>query len=152
MGQLVALQFRLRNCRQQVFTRIGATISHNLFTKGEHVVHSLVEFEREKRFLHEDLKGVDQILRCHFQIVHPVNDFRPVSFIHTQHFAKGEKRYLLGKQFHEIDNRSLALHLVKQIVNLAGNAITNFRHIGRNEEIFLLDAHLHVVRCIEINQ
>ncbi len=84
--------------------------------------------------------------------MHPVDDFLAVFLVHAQHFAQRIERQLVGEEFDEIQLRPVRLQIIEQRLDFHADLLTQLFDIGWNEEVFLLDPHLHVARLVHRNQ
>ena len=152
MRQKLIIQLGVRNHGQQVFAWILAAIGHHARAIGEHLLNDLFKAEREERLAQKCPPWVRHELRCHFQIVHPVDDLLAILFIDPKHLAERVKRQLIGEEFHKLNFRPVRFKIIQKQLNLLTDLLTQNFDIGRDEEILLLDPHLHMLRLVHADQ
>ena len=138
--------------RQQVLARIRPTVSHDLGAIGEHFLYNFFEAKRKHWLAQKGAHRIGHELRCHFEIMHPVHNLLAIGLINSKHFAEGVQGQLVRKIGYKIDFGSVRLEIIKQVFNLLTNLLAQHFNVSRDEEILLLDPHLHVLWLVHADQ
>ena len=122
-------------------------VGEHLFDICVEVSHELHELKARRHWCRRLLSH--QVLR-HFQIVHPVQEFRTVGFRHAKNLAERIERQAGGKQLDHVAS-SLRRHLVQHAGDFRDHLGIELVQISRREEGHMLATQLQVLRRVEID-
>ena len=136
VAQQLAVDGGARDRAHQVGLRIGAALLQHVLAIGEHLRDVFVERLDELHELGRRLRVTAlrrRNMTGHFEVMHPVEEFRPVGFRHAEDFAQREQRQprrqrldqvAFAKPRHVVDQpRGLGRHLLPDAVEIARREI-----------------------------
>ena len=154
VGQVAAVDLGAGDGGHHVFLRVIAALLQHVQAVVEHLRDVLVEGLDELHQLQRrlgDLGAVrGQALR-QLQVVHPVQELRPIGLRHAQDLAQGEERQAGGDRLHEIALAAVGLDAVQEPRAFLRHPFPQGVEVAGREERHVLLAKLQMPRRVHVD-